>query len=66
MGTVRYTLDIGAELTYREDAVMGAEIAAAMGRPRIYDPDCPPLTDAELAEFEPVYHVRQNRAMALA
>jgi hypothetical protein len=45
---------------------MSAEIAAAMAHPRVYDPDCPPLTEAELTEFEPVHHIRENRAMVLA
>jgi len=33
---------------------MKARMAAAAKRPYTYDPDCPPLTEEQLAEFRPV------------
>jgi hypothetical protein len=54
MALVRYTLDIGTELTPEEHAAIRAELAAARKLPFVYDPECPPLTDEELAEFHPV------------
>jgi hypothetical protein len=66
MTTVNYTLDIGTALTSEEDAAMGAEIASAMARPRVYDSDCPPLTAAELAEFQPAYRTQSDRELVLA
>jgi hypothetical protein len=44
----------GIALTPEEDAKIRAEIRSAAKRPYIYDPDCPPLTDEQLAQFRPV------------
>ena len=39
----------GRELTPEEEAAAKAEIEAAARRPYVYDPDCPLLTEEELA-----------------
>ncbi|GMO45247.1 MAG: hypothetical protein Pg6C_07250 [Treponemataceae bacterium] len=52
MAIVRYT--VGAELSAEEDVRMRAEIREAAKRPYVYDPDCPLLTEEQLAEFRPV------------
>ena len=52
MVLVRYTA--GEELTPEEDAALEAQIEAAAKRPYTYDPDCPLLTEKQLAEFRPV------------
>jgi len=53
METVRYTA--GKELTPEYLAARKARIEAAAKRPYIYDPDCPLLTEEQLAEFRPVH-----------
>jgi len=52
MAIVRYTA--GRELTPEELAARKARIQAAAKRPYTYDPDCPLLTEEQLAEFRPV------------
>ena len=52
MAIVRYTA--GKELTPEEETEMRARIRAAAKRPYTYDPDCPLLTEKQLAEFRPV------------
>ena len=52
MAIVRYTA--GKELTPERRAAMKAEVEAAAQRPYTYDPDCPLLTEEQLAEFRPV------------
>ncbi|GHT89080.1 hypothetical protein FACS1894137_17840 [Spirochaetia bacterium] len=50
MAMIRSTLEAGDELPPE----LGAELDAAAKWPRVYDPECPPLTDEQLAEFRPV------------
>jgi nucleoside phosphorylase len=50
MAMVRSTLKAGDVLTPEQIA----RIDAAAKRKPIYDPECPPLTDEQLAEFRPV------------
>ena len=52
MAIVRYTA--GRELTPEEDEAARLRIQAAARRPYTYDPDCPLLTEEQLAEFRPV------------
>jgi hypothetical protein len=47
---VRHTRVAGTALTPEQLE----EIASASKRPYVYDPDCPLLTDEQLAEFRPV------------
>jgi hypothetical protein len=51
MAIVRKT--IGIEVTPEERAAIRAELEAARKLPFVYDPECPPLTEEELAEFRP-------------
>jgi hypothetical protein len=54
MEIVKYTLEIGKELTPEEHTAMEARFEAASRRPYVYDPDCPLLTPEQLAQFRPV------------
>ena len=64
MAIVRYTA--GAELTPEEDARMRAQVRAAAKRPYTPDPDCPLLTEKQLAEFRPVnFKSMEERAQAM-
>jgi hypothetical protein len=54
MEIVRCSLELGKELTSEEHAAIAARIEAAGKRPYIDDPDCPLLTEEQLAEFHPV------------
>ena len=64
MAIVRYTA--GIELTPEEDARMRAQVRAAAQRPYIYNPDCPLLTEKQLAEFRPVnFDSMEERALAM-
>ena len=47
MAIVRYTA--GKELTPERRAEMKAEIEAAARRPYVYDPDCPLITEEQIA-----------------
>jgi hypothetical protein len=51
MAIVRHTA--GIELTSEEYAAMREQLAIARNMPFVYDSECPPLTDEELAEFRP-------------
>jgi len=45
---------------------MKAEVREAAQRPYTYDPDCPLLTEEQLAEFRPVnYATNEERLAAL-
>ena len=56
----------GRELTPEEEAAAKAEIEAAARRPYVYDPDCPLLTEEQLAEFRPVnFATMEERAKAM-
>ena len=55
MNIVRYTLEVGKELTPEEHAAIASRIEATSKKPYTYDPDCPLLTPKQLAEFRPVY-----------
>lgn len=47
--TVTYKLH---KLSPEEEAHINAEVEAAAKMPFVYDPDCPSMTDEELAEFQ--------------
>ena len=55
MNIVRYTLEVGKELTPEEHTAIASRIDAASKKPYTYDPDCPLLTPEQLAEFRPVH-----------
>ena len=64
MAMVRHVA--GRELTPEEEAEIKAEIEAAAHRPYVYDPDCPLLTEKQLAEFKPVnFATMEERAKAM-
>jgi len=54
MPIVRRSLGAGNELTPEEHEAARLRIQAAAKRSYTYDPDCPPLTEEQLAEFRPV------------
>ena len=57
---------VGRELTPEKDAELRAQVRAAAKRPYIYDPDCPLLTEEQLAEFRPVnFGTMEERARAM-
>jgi hypothetical protein len=51
MAIVQSSRKAGSEFTPEQIA----QLDAAARRPFVYDPECPPLTDEQLAEFQPVY-----------
>ena len=56
----------GKDLTPEQHARMEAEVREAAKRPYTYDPDCPPLTEEQLAEFRPVHFATwEERAQAM-
>jgi hypothetical protein len=61
MAIVRSTLKAGDELTPEQRA----QIRAAAKRPPVYDPECPPLTDEQLAEFQPVNGTWEERNQSM-
>jgi hypothetical protein len=64
MAIVRYTA--GRELTPEEHEAARLRIEAAAKRPYVYDPDCPLLTEKQLAEFRPVnFDTLEDRARAM-
>ena len=64
MAIVRHTA--GPELTPEKRAALAAQIEAAAKLPYTYDPDCPLLTEEQLAEFRPVYFdSMEERARAM-
>jgi len=54
MPIVRRSLGAGDELTPEQHEAARLRIQAAAKRPYTYDPDCPMLTEEQLAEFRPV------------
>ena len=64
MAIVRHTA--GSELTPEKEAALKAQVREAAKRPYTYDPDCPLLTEEQLAEFRPVNFVSmEERAQAM-
>ncbi|MDR2485216.1 MAG: hypothetical protein LBD55_07465 [Treponema sp.] len=66
MAVVRYFLEDGKELTREEQEAARQRIQAAGMRPYATDPDCPLLTEKQLAQFQPVNFAtmeERNRAM---
>ncbi|GHU24266.1 hypothetical protein FACS1894172_10510 [Spirochaetia bacterium] len=58
MAIVRSTRKAGDPLTPEQIA----RLDALKDRPSVYDPECPPLTDEQLAEFMPVNGTWEERA----
>jgi hypothetical protein len=54
MAMVRRTLTVGNELTFEERKAAQRRIKAAVECTYVPDPDCPLLTEEQLAEFKPV------------
>lgn len=54
MAIVRHIHRAGTEFTAEEREAARLRIEAAAKRPYIYDPDCPLLTEEQLAGFRPV------------
>ena len=66
MNIVRYTLEVGKELTPKEHSAIASRIEASSKKPYTYDPDCPLLTSKQLSEFRPVhYATMEERAQAM-
>ena len=64
MAIVRHTA--GKELPPEKLAAIKAELEAAARRPYVYDPDCPLLTEEQLAQFKPVnFATMEERAEAM-
>jgi hypothetical protein len=56
----------GEELTPEEKVARNARLEAAAKRPYVYDPDCPLLTEKQLAEFRPAnFSSMEERARAM-
>jgi len=56
--TVTYKLH---KLTPKEEARIKAEVEVAAKMPFVYDPDCPPMTDEQLKEFQSQIDERGRR-----
>jgi hypothetical protein len=54
MAIVRYSLEVGKELTPEEHNAIAARIDSAGKHPYEYDPDCPLVTEEQFAEFRPI------------
>ena len=54
MAIVRSTLLAGQEPTPEQRAATKARLREAAKRPYTYDPDCPLLTEEQLAQFHPI------------
>ena len=52
------------ELDPEKRAAMEAEVREAAKRPYVYDPDCPLLTEEQLAEFRPVNFATNEERLA--
>jgi hypothetical protein len=64
MAVVRRT--VGRELTPEKENEIRAQIRAAAQKTYTYDPDCPLLTEKQLAEFRPVnFDNMEDRAAAM-
>ena len=61
MAIVRSILEVGAKLTPEQIE----EIREAVKHPYIYDPDCPLLTEEQLAQFRPVSGTWEERAIRM-
>ena len=55
---------VGRELDPEKRAAMEAEVREAAKRPYVYDPDCPLLTEEQLAEFRPVNFATNEKRLA--
>jgi len=55
---------VGRELDPEKRAAMEAEVREAAKRPYVYDPDCPLLTEEQLAEFRPVNYATDEERLA--
>ena len=64
MEIVRFTLEDGKELTPEEHAMMAIRLEEAAKRPYVHDPDCPLLTEEQLAEFRPVNYATDEERLA--
>jgi hypothetical protein len=62
MAIVNYS--VGKELPAEKIAAMLDEVRAAAKRPYTYAPDCPLLTEAQLAEFRPVHFATEGERLA--
>jgi len=66
MPIVRHSLEDGKELTLEEREAARIRLQAAARRPYVYDPDCPLLTEEQLAQFKPVnFATMEERAEAM-
>jgi hypothetical protein len=66
MAIVTHIRRDGEELTSKERAARSARLEAAAKRPYVYDPDCPLLTEKQLAEFRPAnFSSMEERARAM-
>ena len=66
MSIVKYTLEVGKELTNEEHAEIAARLESASKRPYTFDPDCPLLTPKQLAEFRPAnFSTMEERTQAM-
>jgi len=66
MPIIEYSLENGKELISEEEEAAGIRIKKAAGRPFVYDPDCPPLTENQLSEFKPVnFNSMEERTHAM-
>ena len=66
MPIVRHSLEDGKELTSKEREAARIRLQEAARRPYVYDPDCPLLTEEQLAQFKPVnFATMEERAEAM-
>jgi hypothetical protein len=66
MPIVRHSLEDGKELTFEEQEAARIRLQEAARRPYVYDPDCPLLTEEQLAQFKPVnFATMEERAEAM-
>jgi hypothetical protein len=66
MPIVRRSLEDGKELTSKQREAARIRLQEAASRPYVYDPDCPLLTEEQLAQFKPVnFATMEERAEAM-
>jgi len=66
MPIVRRSLEAGKEPTPEQREAARIRLQEAAGRPYVYDPDCPLLTEEQLAQFKPVnFAAMEERAEAM-